>query len=74
MWGLSPIEDQQFAGFVMKVLGSIILWSFIAYAFFRWFEQENKSTRGPRWEDVQDEMNRLGLPIEGPQVRGGRLN
>ncbi|MEX2226354.1 MAG: cytochrome c oxidase assembly protein [Dehalococcoidia bacterium] len=74
MWGLSPIEDQQFAGFVMKVLGSIILWSFIAYAFFRWFEQENKSDRGPRWEEVQDEMNRLGLPIEGPQVRGGRLN
>jgi putative membrane protein len=74
MWGLSPVEDQQFAGFVMKVLGSIILWSFIAYAFFRWFEQENRAANGPRWEDVQDEMNRLGLPIDGPRVRGGRLN
>lgn len=74
MWGLTPIEDQQFAAFVMKVLGSIILWTFIAVAFFRWFEQENKSDRGPRWEEVQDEMNRLGLPIEGPVVRGGPLN
>ena len=74
MWGLSPVEDQQFAAFVMKVLGSIILWSFIAYAFFRWFDEENKSSRGPRWDEVQDEMNRLGLPIDGPKVRGGRLN
>jgi putative membrane protein len=74
MWGLSAVEDQQFAGFVMKVLGSIILWSFIAVAFFRWFEDENKSSRGPKWNEVQDEMNRLGLPIEGPQVRGSRLN
>jgi putative membrane protein len=74
MWGLSPIEDQQFAAFVMKVLGSIILWGFIAVAFFRWFEQENRAERGPRWDEVQDEMNRLGLPIEGPVVRGGRLN
>jgi len=74
MWGLSPVEDQQFAGFVMKVMGSLIIWGFITYAFFRWFDQENKSSREPRWEDVQEEMTRLGLPIEGPQVRGGRLN
>jgi len=73
MWGLSPVEDQQFAGFVMKVLGSIILWAFIAYAFFRWYEQESKADNGPGWEDVQDEMNRLGLPFEGPAVRGGRF-
>jgi putative membrane protein len=74
MWGLTPIEDQQFAGFVMKVLGSIILWGFIAYAFFRWYEEESKADRGPTWEEVQAEMDRLGLPIEGPHVRGGRLN
>jgi putative membrane protein len=74
MWGLTPIEDQQFAGFVMKVLGSIILWGFIAFAFFRWYEEESKADRGPTWEEVKAEMDRLGLPMEGPQVRGGRLN
>lgn len=74
MWGLSPIEDQQFAAFVMKVFGSFILWGFIAVAFFRWYEAENKSDRGPSWDDVQSEMNRVGLPMDAPHVRGGHFN
>ena len=74
MWGLSPIEDQQYAAFVMKMLGSLILWSFIAYAFFKWYERESQSDRGPRWEEIRDEMERMGLPIDTPNARGGRLN
>ncbi len=70
LWSLTPIEDQQFAGFVMKMLGSLILWGFIAYAFFRWYQRDQAEGRDPQWEEVQDEMSRLGLPIERSAVRG----
>jgi putative membrane protein len=61
IWGLSPIEDQQYAGFVMKILGSLILWGFIAAAFFRWYERETAESQDPRWAEVQEELARLGL-------------
>jgi putative membrane protein len=61
IWGLSPIEDQQFAGFVMKILGSLILWGFIAFAFFRWYERETAESQDPRWAEVAEELSRLGL-------------
>jgi putative membrane protein len=70
IWGLTPIEDQQFAGFVMKILGSLILWGFIAFAFFRWYQAETARDREPRWDEVREELTRLGLPIEDR----GRLN
>lgn len=60
-FGLSTIEDQQFAGFVMKILGSLILWGFIAVAFFKWYEKENAESQEPRWDEVQDELRRIGL-------------
>lgn len=73
-WGLSVIEDQQFAGFVMKVAGSLILWSFIAYAFFKWYAQETADAREPAWDDVKEEMRTLGLPLDGrPQPPGRTL-
>lgn len=65
IWGLTPIEDQQYAGFVMKIGGSLILWSFIGYAFFRWYERDLKDTRDPQWDEVREELSRLGMPIEG---------
>jgi putative membrane protein len=68
LWGLNPVEDQQFAGFVMKVLGSIILWSFIAYAFFRWYEKETKQSVDPRWEEIQEELTRMGIPVDQPNA------
>lgn len=64
LWGLTPIEDQQFAGFVMKILGSLILWGFIGYAFFKWYERDSSENRDPRWDEVREEMSRLGLPID----------
>jgi putative membrane protein len=70
LWGLTPIEDQQFAGFVMKILGSLILWSFIGYAFIRWYQQEQKDDREPRWEQVKEEMTRMGLPVDSAAPRG----
>jgi putative membrane protein len=68
VWGLTPVEDQQFAGFVMKILGSLILWGFIGWAFFKWYEKETADDRAPRWEEVKEEMSRMGLPLD-PEAR-----
>jgi putative membrane protein len=61
IWGISPMEDQQIAGGLMKLMGSIILWIFIAVAFFNWYEREEAEARGPRWTEVEDELRGLGL-------------
>jgi cytochrome c oxidase assembly factor CtaG len=70
LWTLTPLEDQQFAGFVMKILGSLILWGFIAYAFFRWYQRDLADQRDPQWDEVREEMSRMGLPVERSAVRG----
>ncbi len=61
IWGTSPISDQQIAGGMMKLLGSLILWSFIAVAFFKWYAREEAEARYPRWSEVEQELDRLGL-------------
>jgi len=61
IWGLTPVTDQQIAGGLMKLLGSLILWSFMVAAFFKWYAREEGDARGRRWEEVQEEPGRLGL-------------
>jgi putative membrane protein len=61
IWGISPIADQQIAGGIMKLLGTLIIWSFMAVVFFRWYGVEEAEARGPRWSEVQEELDRLGL-------------
>ncbi len=61
LWGISAVTDQQIAGGLMKLLGSIILWSFIGVAFFRWYERERAEEQEPRWSDVERELDQLGL-------------
>jgi putative membrane protein len=61
IWGLSPIDDQQIAGGVMKLGGSLILWCFIAVAFFRWYQREQQASQTPGWPEVEAEIERLGL-------------
>jgi putative membrane protein len=52
VWGLSVTEDQQIAGAVMKLGGSMFLWSIIIYLFFKkfgaGFETENTYVRNRR--------------------------
>jgi putative membrane protein len=61
IWGISALEDQQFGAFVMKVVGSLILWGFIAVAFFKWYEREEAQARGLAWPEVEEELKELGL-------------
>ena len=67
MWGLSAVEDQQVAGGVMKIMGSLILWGFITVIFFQWFYREQRESQGPAWREVEGELEALGLTT--PQQR-----
>jgi putative membrane protein len=61
IWGLDPVADQQFGALIMKLAGSLILWGFIAVAFFKWYEMEQARDREPNWRDVEEELQDLGL-------------
>jgi hypothetical protein len=39
----------------------------IAWAFFRWYERENADSYDPRWDDVREELLRLGVPMAEPR-------
>jgi putative membrane protein len=59
LWGISVTTDQQLAGAIMKVGGSLFLWAIITYIFFarfmgRWEEQNTyrRSRRLPEAEIV----------------------
>jgi putative membrane protein len=49
VWGLSPTDDQQIAGAIMKIFGGMFLWSIVVFLFFkrfsRNFEHENTYVR-----------------------------
>jgi putative membrane protein len=42
IWGISALNDQLIAGLLMKILGGLILWVFIATIFFRWHAREER--------------------------------
>jgi putative membrane protein len=42
MFGIDPITDQRAAGLIMKLVGGLILWSVIAFYFFKWFSLEER--------------------------------
>jgi putative membrane protein len=61
MWGLTPVEDQQIAGGVMKLMGSLIIWGIIVVVFFQWYDREQKQTDDDLWPGVEDELAAMGL-------------
>ena len=52
VWGLSPTNDQQIAGAIMKLGGSTFLWGLIIYIFFKRFssgtDDDNSYVRAGR--------------------------
>lgn len=61
--GMSPVTDQMVAGLIMKLGGGLLLWSVIAFIFFRWHGQEEKPrelTEMP-WEDFERELDMWDL-------------
>lgn len=62
-WGISASEDQMIAGLIMKLAGGVIIWFVIAVVFFQWVgrEERKEHEESLRWEDVEDELTRMGL-------------
>ena len=50
LWGLTPSDDQQLAGFIMKVIGGLYLWSIIIVLFFRWGREQDAADLDKRKE------------------------
>lgn len=40
LFGIGVLADQQMAGFVMKAVGGLVTWTYIAVIFFRWYAAE----------------------------------
>lgn len=69
VWGLSPTDDQQIAGAVMKVGGSIFLWSLVVFYFFKRFattwKEDNTYRRATlTFDEVKSEFERTPAPDE----------
>jgi putative membrane protein len=61
MFGIDAVADQRIAGLIMKLLGGLILWGFIAALFFRWHrDEELAGADQPVWQDVESELARSG--------------
>ena len=73
-FSMNAIEDQQLAGAVMKISGTLILWSVIIGVFFTWFRDEHGPVNAPpprrvrplpevlTWDDVERELSRPPQP------------
>ena len=48
LWGLDPLTDQIVAGLIMKLIGGLVLWGFIAGVFFTWWSDEKAYNRPQR--------------------------
>lgn len=59
-FAMTAIEDQQFAGALMKVYAGLLLWGVIVVMFFRWYAADSRDTRADvlTWEDVDRELRR----------------
>ncbi len=69
VWGISPTNDQQLAGAIMKIGGSMFLWALVAFYFFRRFsttwKEDNTYRRQPlTFDQVQSEFERSPAPAE----------
>ena len=60
--GIDPVTDQRVAGLIMKIIGGLILWAFIAALFFRWHRQDELGGGDDgTWQELEREVNRMGV-------------
>jgi putative membrane protein len=69
VWGISPTDDQQLAGAIMKIGGSAFLWALVAFYFFKRFaptwKEENTYRRPPlTFDQVQTEFDQSPAPAD----------
>jgi putative membrane protein len=80
VWGLTVTEDQQLAGAIMKVGGSVFIWTVMVYIYIRrvspdWREDasyrrrpENGRASELTFDNVAEEFARSEAPREPPRV------
>jgi hypothetical protein len=57
IWGIDAVTDQRIAGLIMKLGGGLLLWSVIAYMFFKWnAREEAQRSEEVTWEDFEREL------------------
>ncbi len=69
VWNLTPTDDQQLAGAIMKIGGSIFLWSLVVFYFFKRFattwKEDNTYRRSPlTFDQVKSEFDSTPAPSE----------
>ncbi len=62
LWGISVTADQQLAGLIMKLGGSMFLWTLIVVLFFRWTGKQDRGTKARRAVVAEDGS----ITVEGP--------
>lgn len=63
MWGISAITDQRAAGLIMKLVGGSILWTVIAWYFFKWFGiEEREKVDVLEWSKLDRRETPAGVP------------
>jgi putative membrane protein len=76
LWGITVVEDQQYAGLFMKVGGGAYLWTLIVTIFFRWalaLERTEARARivtvedGLTYQALEAEFDRIGPPAADPE-------
>jgi putative membrane protein len=50
LFGISVIDDQQMAGFIMKILGGFFLWVLMGIRYFRWARESREAEMELRME------------------------
>ena len=69
VWGISVTDDQQLAGAMMKIGGSIFLWALVVFYFFKRFAttwKEDNTYRRPQltFDHVKSEFDASPAPTE----------
>jgi putative membrane protein len=63
MWGISAITDQRAAGLIMKLVGGLVLWTVIAWYFFKWFTvEERERVDVLEWSKLDRPETPAGVP------------
>jgi putative membrane protein len=63
LWGISALTDQRTAGLLMKIAGGFILWSVIAWYFFKWYSlEEREKVDVLEWSTLSSDLNKAELP------------
>ena len=61
VWGISPTDDQQIAGAIMKIGGSFFLWALVVFYFFKRFAPTWKEDNTYRREPLTFDQDRKSV-------------